>query len=199
MRIDIDNWRPITVSELNKIFSNLPIIWGIAGGWALDLHQGKQTRAHSDIDVIITRADQLKVFTYLSPRWILYRAESGRLTRWSGEYLNSTDDIWVSRDEKSPWAFQIMIIETEEDRWFYKRKNIIHRPINELFLTTTDGIPYLKPEIQLLYKGGSSQIREKDLIDLENTLPVLESQEKEWLKSALRLQFPQGHDWIEYI
>lgn len=59
MRTDIDNWESITITEINKLFSIIPIKWGIAGGWALDLHLGKQSRAHDDIDVIILRDEQL--------------------------------------------------------------------------------------------------------------------------------------------
>lgn len=62
MRTDISNWMPITVSQINKVFSDMPLQWYIAGGWALDLHLCKQTREHSDIDVIITRINRLSVF-----------------------------------------------------------------------------------------------------------------------------------------
>jgi hypothetical protein len=43
MRTDIDNWVPLTVTEINEIFSAIPIMWCIAGGWALDLHIGKKS------------------------------------------------------------------------------------------------------------------------------------------------------------
>ncbi|WP_312886639.1 hypothetical protein [Paenibacillus foliorum] len=134
------------------------------------------------------------MFDYLSTDWILYRAEGGRLTLWDGEYLDNTNDIWVSKSSETPWAFQIMIIDTEDDRWIYKRNKTIQRPINDMFLKTVDGIPYLRPEIQLLHKGGSSQVREKDHSDFKTILPSLLPQEKAWLKSALLLQFPESHD-----
>lgn len=92
-----------------------------------------------------------------------------------------------------------MIIDTEDDRWIYKRNKTIQRPINDIFLKTIDGIPYLGPEIQLLHKGGSSQIREKDYSDFNTILPSLLPQEKAWLKSSLLLQFPEGHDWFKFI
>ncbi|GLX66764.1 nucleotidyltransferase domain-containing protein [Paenibacillus glycanilyticus] len=199
MRTDVENWSPLSVLDVAHLFSPLPIRWGIAGGWALDLHYGKQTREHSDTDVILSRADQEMVYHYLKPDWILYRAEKGKLTLWEGEYLHDTNDIWVSRDEASPFAFQMMIINIENDKWLYKRNNAIQRPASELFLTTPEGIPYLRPEIQLLHKGGSSQVREKDFKDLMTHLPLLEPAEKEWLKSSLRVQFPAGHDWINYM
>ncbi|MCM3628346.1 hypothetical protein M3194_13320 [Paenibacillus glycanilyticus] len=199
MRTDYNNWKPLSIMEINEIFSRIPVKWCIAGGWALDLHYGSQTREHSDIDVIITRKDQLVVFDCLSPSWILYRAENGKLSLWKGEYLDKTNDIWVSKSEESSFMYQMMIMNTEEDNWIYKRERTVQRSIHELFLTTKDGIPYLRPEVQLLHKGGSSVLREKDHNDLKTMLPVLLPHEKEWLKASLTRQFPQGHAWIKLI
>ncbi|MEI2394049.1 nucleotidyltransferase domain-containing protein [Paenibacillus phytohabitans] len=200
MRTDISNWKPLTVSEINKLFSVIPIHWCIAGGWALDLHLHKQTREHSDIDVIITREEQLIAYQYLMRDWMLYRAEDGKLSLWEdGEYLNSTNDVWVSKSDDSPWAFQLMIIDTEENSWTYKRDKSIRRPMAEIILKTVEGIPYLRPEIQLLHKAGGSKVREKDINDFRTMLPTLLPQEKAWLKSSLTRQFPEDHDWDKFL
>ncbi|GIN96996.1 hypothetical protein J6TS1_28660 [Siminovitchia terrae] len=200
MRTDINNWMPLTVSEINEVFSDIPLRWCIAGGWALDLHLCKQTREHSDIDVIITRGEQLIAYQYLNRDWMLYKAEDGKLDLWEdGEYLNSTNDIWVSKSSETPWAFQIMIIDTEENSWIYNKDKSVRRPIDNIFLKTIEGIPYLRPEIQLLHKAGGSQVREKDFNDFQTMLPSLLPQEKAWLKSALNRQFPGGHAWVEFI
>jgi hypothetical protein len=191
---------PITVSEINNLFSKMPIQWCIAGGWALDLHLCKQTREHSDIDVIITREEHLIVYKYLCADWVLYKAEGGKLTLWEDEeYLNTTNDIWVSKSNQTPWAFQLMLIDTEDSSWIYKKNKSVKRPIDEIFLKTGEGIPYLRPEIQLLHKAGASRVREKDYHDFQTMLPSLLPQEKAWLKSALNLQFPEGHDWLKFI
>ncbi|WP_338133387.1 nucleotidyltransferase domain-containing protein [Bacillus sonorensis] len=200
LRTDINNWMPLTVSEINEVFSDIPLRWCIAGGWALDLHLCKQTREHSDIDVIITRGEQLIAYQYLNRDWMLYKAEDGKLDLWEdGEYLNSTNDIWVSKSSETPWAFQIMIIDTEENFWTYQRDKSVRRSIDDIFLKTVEGIPYLRPEIQLLHKAGGSQVREKDFNDFQTMLPSLLPQEKAWLKSALNRQFPGGHAWVEFI
>ena len=39
--------------------------WFIAGGWAIDLFLGKETREHKDIEIAIFRKDQLNLKTYL--------------------------------------------------------------------------------------------------------------------------------------
>ncbi|CAG7608940.1 hypothetical protein PAESOLCIP111_01114 [Paenibacillus solanacearum] len=200
MRTDISNWKPLTVREINEIFSDIPIRWCIAGGWALDLHLGKQTREHSDVDVIITREEQFIAYEHLIRDWTLYRAEDGKLSLWEdGVYLNTTNDVWVSKNDESPWAFQLMIIDTEDYWWTYKRDKSIRRPIADMMLKTDEGIPYLRPEIQLLHKAGGSNVREKDYRDFQTMLPSLLEQEKEWLKSSLNRQFPEGHDWLKFL
>ncbi|KGP73452.1 nucleotidyltransferase domain-containing protein [Pontibacillus yanchengensis] len=200
MRIDIDNWNPITVSEVNEVFSKIPINWCIAGGWALDIHMGEETREHKDIDVIIFREDQQVLYKYLYGAWDLYKAENGKLEAWiQGEYLCSKHDIWVSKDANSSWAFQIMLVDTENDEWIYQREKSIRASIEEIIHESQDGIPYIKPEIQLLYKAGSSIIRNKDFQDFQTILPFLDAREKKWLRDAINKQFPCGHYWLNWL
>lgn len=66
-------------------------------------------------------------------------------------------------------------------------------------MLSPEGIPYLRPEIQLLYKGGSSVLREKDETDLKNVIWKLAISERLWLKKALAKQFPAGHRWCDRI
>ncbi|MBK3493629.1 hypothetical protein JFL43_01855 [Viridibacillus sp. YIM B01967] len=200
MRTDLDNWESINVTEIYKLFSTIPINWGIAGGWALDLHLGKQSRVHDDIDVIILREEQLTTYNHLSDDWMLYKAENGKLVLWQeGEFLKTTNDIWVSKSSSSPWVFQIMLVETEQQSWIYSREKSIRRRLEDIFLRTDEEIPYLRPEIQLLYKGGSSNVREKDFKDLQIMLPYLLPEQRDWLKMNLKRQFPTGHSWLDYI
>lgn len=71
--------------------------------------------------------------------------------------------------------------------------------LKDIGLESSSGVPYLRPEIQLLYKGGSSVIREKDVIDLKNVLPKLSDTNRDWLKDSLNIQYQNGHQWIEII
>lgn len=194
--MDIDNWQPLTVEEVSLLLQDIPIMWGIAGGWALDLHIGRQTREHKDIDIIVFRKDQYKVYQYLSKDWILYKAYKGTLELWEGKQLEQVNDIWVKKDEHSAWAFQLMLVDQVDEDWVYRRHPAIRRKANDIFLKTTDHIRYLRPEIQLLYKGGSAVIREKDDLDWQMMLPHLTVEEKEWVISGLKGQFPEGHRWL---
>ncbi|TKJ93928.1 hypothetical protein PaeCFBP13512_00020 [Paenibacillus sp. CFBP13512] len=195
--MDIDNWQPLTVEEVSLLLKDISIPWGIAGGWALDLHIGRQTRQHKDIDIIVFRHDQQEVYSYLSQDWILYKAYKGTLEIWEGEPLEQVNDIWMKKGETSAWAFQFMFVDQVEEYWIYRRHPSIRRKASDIFLTTQEPICYLRPEIQLLYKGGSSVIREKDDLDWQTILPYLTIEEKEWLVSGLKGQFPEGHRWTE--
>lgn len=62
-----------------------------------------------------------------------------------------------------------------------------------------DGVSFLRPEIQLLFKGGSSQRRQKDDDDFLAVLPCLPDDSKEWIARSLEIQFPDGHDWIAHL
>lgn len=200
MRTDYDHWEPISVSDAVRIFAEIPAHWYIAGGWALDLYLGEQTREHGDIDILILREEQAAIYAALAKEWTLYKADQGTISLWEeGEYLHSVGDVWVSRNEEAPFSFQIMLVEVELDSWVYRREPSIRRPLQDISLITDQGIPYLKPEIQLLYKGGSKNIRVKDERDFRKVLPFLDRQAAGWLAQALRTQFPSGHPWLDNI
>ncbi|MCM3617652.1 hypothetical protein M3936_08670 [Sutcliffiella horikoshii] len=196
-----DVWKPLSITEIQNIFSQIPVQWWIAGGWALDIYLQKITRAHVDIDIVMLRPDHLILQRHLGRDWEMFIAYKGQLIPWNKNQLLDShfDNFWVKKKDESTWAFQVMLLDTEEKDWIYKRDNTIRKPIEDIGLETLSGIPFLKPEIQLLYKGGSSVIREKDVIDLGNILHKLNASNRDWLKESLNIQYPQGHEWIELI
>ncbi len=58
-------WEPLSVEEVSEAFASFPGQWWIAGGWAIDLWIGRQTRPHDDIDVLICCTDQAALFDLL--------------------------------------------------------------------------------------------------------------------------------------
>ncbi len=57
-------------------------------------------------------------------------------------------------------------------------------------------IPYLVPEIQLLYKAPG--MRPKDLADFEGVLPTLSVPARVWLGRALTIAHPE-HTWLDRL
>ena len=54
---------------------------GLAGGWALDLFIGRESRVHGDIDIAILRSDQQLLRSRLSGR--VEKVVEGQLAEWS--------------------------------------------------------------------------------------------------------------------
>jgi hypothetical protein len=89
-----------------------------------------------------------------------------------------------------------MITDTQDDQWLFRRMPTIRRPVTTVGDTTPEGIPYLVPEIQLLYKAKG--LRPKDEADFRHTLPVLHRERRTWLREAL-LQVHPKHPWLDHL
>lgn len=193
----LGHWDPMPPRQLADLLNGLRVSWWIAGGWALDLFIGRETRGHDDTDVEILRHDQLEIQCYLEG-WDLHSAARGVLRPWeSGEWLGEgINSVWCRRSPDEGWALQIMLADAQGDAWVYRRSPDITRPLREVGLLTVDGIPYLDPEIQLLYKSASP--RRKDEADFELVLPCLCPDRRRWLADALLRAHP-GHPWLAQL
>lgn len=117
--------------EVADLLGRAPCSWWIESGWAIDLHVGRQTRAHDDIDVVILRDDQLAVQQALHGCDLCVADPPGSLRRWwVGEVLPAeVHDIWCRRTPTSPWSLQVMIDDAAEGVWRYRRDARIQRPV----------------------------------------------------------------------
>ncbi len=194
-----NNWQPMLVTELAEVFSKFKPDWRIAGGWAIDLFLGKQTRTHSDLDILIERNDQAALQTLLSDWDVWVSDPPGTLRPWiTGEFLNKgIQDIWCRRSLNDPWRFQVMLFDVEDGDWIFKRDESIRRSLKSVTLGTNEGFSILTPEVQLLYKSKS--LRDKDMLDFENTLTAMNTAQKRWLKEALIKVYGDKHEWIKRL
>ena len=179
-----------------ELLEGLTVPWWIAGGCAIDLFVGRQLRPHGDTDVLIRRDDQLRLQDHLAG-WDLHRATYPGLEPWgTGEYLAGRyRDIWCRHTPDAAWCLQVMLLDTEDDHWVFKRDPTIRGPLADLGRVSPDGVPYLAPEIQLLYKARP-ETQAKGQIDFEAARPLLDAAPGNWLLAALRKRFPDGHPWI---
>jgi hypothetical protein len=193
-------WQPWRPEEVVSFFSTLTVPWWIAGGWALDLFLGVQTREHEDLDILFLRRDQHKIRARLQG-WDVQEAHpellpaSWPFQEWKQNVLlpASVHDIWCRPDARGPWAFQLMVTDSSDDQWIFRRTAQIRGSLSALGRVTGDGIPYLAPEIQLLYKAKG--LRPKDKADFASVLPSLDRESRSWLAQSLALVHP-GHLWL---
>jgi hypothetical protein len=82
------------------------------------------------------------------------------------------------------------------DTWICRRDPGLRRPYRDVVRHTDDGVPYLAPEIVLLFKAKAR--RPKDEADLASLLPVLDGAQRDWLARSLTVVHP-GHPWIAAV
>ncbi len=196
---DPRDWEPPTVPDVAARLRAAGIRFWISGGWALDLFLGRQTRAHADVDFDILRAGQGSL-PGAFPGWEVYRTRAPGLRSWLGEpYLATEHNVWLRPDRASAWACEAMFMDVDGDDWVYRRQPAVRLHLDAIGLCTSEGIPYLRPEIQLLFKGGSPTRRERDTQDFHAVLPRLAAESRRWLADALASQFPTGHEWLSHL
>jgi hypothetical protein len=170
--------------------------WWIAGGWAIDLFLDRETRHHEDLDVGILRGDLGEVLGSI-PDWEAFEAQDGVLTRLSHATPRSeVHSLWCRRLGTRPWKLELMLDESEGDFWVYRRDPRVRRNLEAAVYRSSKGIPYLAPEIQLLYKAKHA--RPRDELDFEAVIPRLTRQARSWLHQSLTLTLP-SHPWTSAI
>jgi len=168
--------------------------WGIAGGWALDLFLGHESRPHADVDIAILRADHSLLRSQLSGRF--HKVVDGQLAEWpAGEVLPlSVHEIYLTRPDGHGLEFLLNEHDPERQEWVFRRDGRIRRPLAEAFVVGP--VPYLAPEIVLLYKAKAPAA--KDDADFHAVLPHLQHTQRSWLRQALDMT-ASGHPWARLI
>lgn len=170
--------------------------WMFAAGMALELHLGRVTRPHDDLDVIFPRSEQHKLRPILAG-WRLDAALDGQYHEWT-EPLQEPHFQIHARSERLPAVLMldIMLTEIADGQWVYRRDPSITLPLSEARRFSAEGLPYLAPQAILLFKAGRmGQPRPKDEADFRRILPTLTLDERRWLAAALEKNSPQ-HIWL---
>jgi hypothetical protein len=183
-------WEPLGLESVVETFASAPFRWWVSGGHALDLHLGRTWRDHEDTDVGVVRSD-LGALQVLLSHWDLHVAAAGRLTRWRGEPLEVArhgNNVWCRLTPDGPWVLDVTIGEGSDERWIYRRDPSVRVPWGMAVLRSAEGIPYLAPELQLLYK--SKGLRPKDDVDAAEVIPSLDARQRGLLSRLLEPDHP---------
>lgn len=192
---DLGGWRPLELDEVVRLFEACPARWWISGGVAFELHLGRSWRAHHDSDVSILRGDAAVLHEVLVG-WDIEVAASGVLTPWDGSPLSVDADqnnLWCRETKDQPWCLDVTISDGDENWWIYRRDPSLRASWADAVMMTEDGIPYLAPELQLLFK--SENHRTKDDRDAAEVIPALAAERQQRLRGLLR----RDHPWQALI
>jgi len=191
MADELGRWDPLGLSEVTRLFEGWPARWWISGGVALELHRGRSWRSHHDSDVSILR-DDAPALSRLLVGWDIQIAASGALTPWEGSVplvQANHNNMWCRKHQDQAWCLDVTISDGDQEHWIYRRDPTLRVPWADAVLRSAQGIPYLAPELQLLFK--SKNHRRQDDRDAAEVIPGLAAERK----SRLRELLPPDHAW----
>lgn len=194
------SWLTRTPSDAALLFDGYPGRWWIAGGWALEAFTGVH-RPHGDLDPSVPRQDLPLLRRHLAGKIDLWSADQETLRVLlpddadRGSLAETCENVWARSSGNEPWQYDIILMGASDGRWVFKRDSRISRPIDEI-VWLVDGLPYLRPEVQLLHKAAG--LRPKDQADFAVTWPLLETSDRRWLREAVELTNP-AHPWLDVL
>lgn len=190
-----DAWDPWTIASL---LDGVRARWYVAGGWALDLFRGRQTRPHEDLEIGVPLwefdpvRDRLSTYDfYVAGREGFWPVEA------AGPAYFEYQQTMVRDPSTDRWRLDVLRCPDDGVNWICALDRTIHRPHAEAVAHTPDGIPYLRPELVLLFKA--LQTRPKDQLDFDSTAPHLPADSQAWLATTLAQATGPHHPWLERL
>lgn len=183
-------WRPEQVAER---LGGVSAPWCIVAGWALDLFRGRQSRPHGDLEIAVPAAGFAEVRERF-PEYVFDAVGSGRV--WAAAeaaVLAATHQTWVRDPANGRFLFDVFREPHEGGTWICRRDPGLRLPYDAIIERDAGGIPYLVPELVLLFKAESP--RPKDRCDFDAVLPLLSQERRDVLGGWLNRMHP-GHPWL---
>ena len=183
-------WTP---NEVAHRLTGIATPWCVAAGWALDLFLGRQTREHVDTEIAIPAACFPEVRNRF-PGYVFDAVGSGRI--WENatpDFLASVHQTWLRNPATGNYLVDVFREPHDGDTWICRRDDTIRIPYNDIIHYTHDGIPYLAPELVLLFKA--KHVRRKDQADFDATVPYMTPTQRDTLAELLARVHPE-HRWL---
>ena len=193
--VDLGAWDAWSPAEAARHLGTLKAPWYVAAGWALDLFLGRQTREHDDLEIGVPshRFDEVRKALV---DFELVVVGDGQAWPMTDAALRAHHQTWVRDGRSSPWRVDVFREPWEGNTWIYRRDPRIRLPASRLISRTRDGIPYVQPEVVLLFKAKAA--RPRDETDFTTVMAHLDSRRRRWLRDSLGLVHP-GHRWLERL
>ncbi len=187
-------WRAWTPADVSQRLAGVTGPWCVTAGWALNLFTDAAARDHDDIEIAVP-ADRFSDILAALPDCEWDVVGDGQVWPFPEQRSNHFQ-TWLRDPVTSIYHLDVFREPTTGNRWVCRRDARITLPYNELILHTDDGIPYVIPEVALLFKA--KHLRQKDQLDFTNVLPALGPDRRDRLAGWLSQLHP-GHSWINRL
>jgi len=212
------------ILECNDLLKSNGFEYAFCGGHALDIHIGRITRPHGDIDLSAYWEDRNKIISFMQAQgWIVYEAMGGGkihlITDMDDQKLIKLNIFCVKEgcsffhteliendvyhceidhvDQKHLDYIEFLFNKRTDTDFIYSRNNEIRRELDKAILHKNN-IAYIAPELVLLYKSTDLS-RAENRQDFDLFVPLLPDESRVWLRYSLVTAFSYGHEWIERL
>jgi len=211
-------WHPWLPVEVARRLEGTSANWAVVGGWAVDLFLKSHSRQHEDIEIAVPRTELSLLMPHFTDCELFQVGDGEvRRMRTSDPVPEAIHQIWVVERTTGHYRLDIMFEPgDEEPTWTYvwglgdladvlvlsgrlDEAEDLYAEVERIaaetlrvpraeVTTRRNNIPFLSPEIVLLFKAKTE--RDKDRDDFQRCLHHLTSDRRIWLRSALERFFP---------
>lgn len=209
------------VNQANKTLSNQQFEYAFCGGYAIDLFLNYESRKHGDIDIFAYWKDRDKIILYMQSlgfeayemlgggkahhitdinvqmkikRNIFCCKKDCELVKLSKTNENDIYNIDFFHIGQSKLNFiEFLFNDKTDTELLYARNHAVKRKLEDAILFNNE-IPYLAPEICLLYKSTDTE-REGYQQDYDLAIRKMNKEQIEWLSKTINFLYPEGHKW----
>lgn len=167
--------------------------WTPVAGWALELRFGVCTSVHGGIEIAVPAAGFPEVRDRF-PEYAFDAVGGGRI--WpdpAPQALAATRQTWLRDPGTGRYLLDVFREPHDGDTWICRHNTAIRLPYTEVVRRTADGVPYLAPELVLLFKAKHA--RPKDEADFAEALARMSAHERTTLAELIARTHP-GHRWL---
>ncbi len=210
------------ITQTNDLLNNQGFEYAFCGGYAVDLFLGCESRPHGDIDILAYWKDRNKIIEYMWTQGycvyeMLGEGKAHHITDINNQFIKKRNIFCIKEDcdfirltettEQDVYIVEIipaiqrklnfiefLFNDRTDEQFLYARNHNIKRALNKSILYA-DNIPYLAPEICLLYKSTDTE-RKGYQQDYDLSIQKMNNKQRKWLREALSELFPNGHKWI---